>query len=190
MSPVDNPILQTSRSSKADHYQQEDRVGRELGDNRGGLPAWAVLFKNYLLTKPTSKSQGVVQPVHLDSQPVNSPTVSSLDIDWKQNKQTLILAISSSCHFCTDSAPFYRKIAQSKGNTRLVAVLPQGLDAGRKYLERLGISVDEVRQSGLDKIGVRGTPTLLLIDNSGFVKESWLGKLSSGDEEKVLGFLH
>lgn len=151
-----------------------------------------VLVKNYLVTKRTEQAnKSESQPVQSQSQsqPVNSPTVSSLDIDWKQNRQTLILAISSSCHFCTESAPFYRKLAQSKSDTRLVALLPQPVEDGRKYLEKLGVSIDEVRQSGLDKIGVHGTPTLMLIDNAGVVKGFWLGKLSSEEEAKVLSSL-
>lgn len=115
--------------------------------------------------------------------------MSSLDIDWKQNKQTLILAISSSCHFCTESAPFYKKLAQNKGDTRLVALLPQPVEEGREYLERLGVSVDEVRQSSLDQIGVHGTPSLLLVDASGVVKNFWVGRLPPDQESTVLDAL-
>ena len=71
-----------------------------------------VLVKNYFFAKPPQQAdKSESQRIQSESQPVNSPSVSSLDIDWKQNKQTLILAISSSCHFCTESAPFYKKLA-------------------------------------------------------------------------------
>src|SRR5690349_15137463 len=76
-----------------------------------------VLVKNYLVTsrtQPASKSE---------SQLVNAPTVSVLDIDWRQSKQTLLLAVSSTCHFCTESAPFYKQLANARGKTRLIAVL-------------------------------------------------------------------
>lgn len=117
------------------------------------------------------------------------PSVSSLDIAWNQNGQTLILVLSRNCRFCTDSAPFYKKLSQSKSNTYLVALVPQSVDEGREYLEKLGVSVDEVKQFSLEKIGVSGTPTLLLVDTSGVVKNFWVGKLSPEQEATVLSVL-
>ncbi len=146
-----------------------------------------VLVKHYLLTRPSEQAnKSESQRVQSESQPVDSPTASSLDIDWKQSKQTLILAVSSTCHFCTESAPFYKTVAQSRGSTRLVAVLPQPVEDGRKYLDHLGISVDEVRQLPLERIGVRGTPTLILLDASGVVRNSWMGFLPPQAELAVL----
>lgn len=144
------------------------------------------LVKNYLWSKPSE------QPVKSQQQgPVTDPTtrVSSLEVNWKQNGQTLVLAISTSCHFCTDSAPFYQALVKRKKETRVVAVLPQPVEEGRAYLEKLGISVDEIRQLSLDRMGVRGTPTLLLVDASGAVKDSWVGKLSPEKETDVLSRL-
>lgn len=112
--------------------------------------------------------------------------LSALQIDWKQSNQTLVLAISSTCHFCSDSAPFYKKLASNKGDTRIVAVLPQSVEDGRKYLSKLGVVVDDVKQVPLNEIGVSGTPSLVLVDNSGVVKNFWLGKLSVEKEQIVL----
>jgi hypothetical protein len=119
----------------------------------------------------------------------STPSVASLDIAWNQNGQTLILALSRNCRFCTESAPFYKQLSQSKGNTRLVALLPQSVDEGQEYLEQLGVPVDEVKQFSLEKIGVSGTPTLLLVDTSGVVKNFWVGKLSPEQEATVLSVL-
>ncbi|HVS83962.1 MAG TPA: hypothetical protein VHE60_19685 [Pyrinomonadaceae bacterium] len=149
-----------------------------------------VLVKNYFFTKPSQQAnKSESQRVQSESQPVDSPTVSSLNIDWRQSKQTLLLAVSSTCHFCSESAPFYKKLAQNKGDTRLVAVLPQPVEEGRKYLATLGVSVDEVRQSSLDQIGVHGTPSLLLVDASGVVKNFWVGRLPPDQEATVLDAL-
>ena len=144
-----------------------------------------VLFKNYLLVRPSEQ----IGKGQSESQLVNAPTVSSLDIEWNQNRQTLILAISSSCHFCTESAPFYRKLAQNNRDTHLVAVFPQSVGEGREYLEKLGVSVDEVRQLSLDQLGVHSTPSLLLVDDSGVVKNFWVGRLPPDQETTVLNAL-
>jgi thiol-disulfide isomerase/thioredoxin len=107
-------------------------------------------------------------------------------IDWSKTDHTLLLALSTTCHFCTESAPFYQKLQREKGDhVRLVALLPQPLQESRNYLDKLGITVDDVAQSPLNSVGVSGTPTLLFIDNQGAVIDSWVGKLSEGAAEEV-----
>ena len=62
------------------------------------------LVKIYLSAKPAEPEVRK----QLDS----PPTASSLNINWGQHRQTLILAVSSTCQFCSESAPFYRKLVQ------------------------------------------------------------------------------
>src|SRR6202044_401626 len=107
----------------------------------------------------------------------------SLGVDWSANNRTLLLALQTNCHFCTESAPFFRRLAAaSVGNARTVAVLPQSPDAAKQYLDGLGVRVDEIKQASLPGIGVTGTPTLMLVDSSGFVRGAWTGVLTSGGE--------
>ena len=72
---------------------------------------------------------------------------------------------------------------------RLVAILPQEVSEGQKYLSEHGVLVDEVKQSPLNAVGVGGTPTLILTNNEGVVTDAWLGKLSTNKEAEVLGKL-
>jgi thioredoxin-related protein len=141
-----------------------------------------VLVKNYLFTKPALNQS--TRPT-ASQNPANL-SVSSLDINWKQDKQTLILAVSSSCHFCSASAPFYKRLFENRKGTRLIAVFPQPVNEGQDYLKQLGVAVDEVRNSDFVAMGVQGTPTLLLVDSAGVLKNSWVGKLSSEQEIDVL----
>jgi hypothetical protein len=111
-------------------------------------------------------------------------------VDWAKNGRTLVLAISTRCHFCTDSAPFFQRISKEKpADTKLLAVLPQTVDESQKYLEKEGVRVDDVKQAQLDSIKVSGTPTLLLVDTAGTVAEAWVGKLEPSQEEDVLRIL-
>lgn len=41
----------------------------------------------------------------------------------------------------------------------------------------------------LNKLGVQGTPTLLLLDDSGTVLQTWVGKLTPEREQAVLSAL-
>ena len=137
------------------------------------------LIKTYLTKHATPPSDD-------PSAVTSSPNVSSLQVDWRQSRQTLVLAISATCHFCTESGTFYKTLVANKGDTRIVAVLPQTVDEGRKYLEKLGVETDEVKQLPLDKIGVQGTPSLLLVNTSGAVTNFWQGKLETDRERAVL----
>jgi len=67
--------------------------------------------------------------------------------------------------------------------------MPQPVEAAQEYLKSMGIITDEVRQLGLDSIGVRGTPTLLLVNSSGVVERAWVGKLNRDQEQAVLDVL-
>jgi hypothetical protein len=142
----------------------------------------AVLVKRYLM--PTAQTS---PPAAAQIQPgtkINLPGV-----DWGKSDQTLVIALSEGCRFCSESADFYQRLAKEKasaGGVRLIAVLPQEVSQGQTYLSKLGVVVDEVRQSPLGAIGVSGTPTLLLVDNKGTVKQSWLGKLPPDKETEVL----
>lgn len=139
-----------------------------------------VLVKNYLVTRHTEQAR------KSQSEPLKNPTVSGLDIDWRQSKQTLLLAVSSTCHFCTESAPFYKQLARERGRTRLIALLPQPIDEGKRYLEGLGVTVDEIRQTPLSSINVDGTPTLMLVDRDGVVIKTWVGRLAEEQQADVL----
>lgn len=117
--------------------------------------------------------------------------ISLPGIDWSKSSRTVVLALSTTCHFCSESAPFYQKLQQQKQNTvRLVAVFPQPVEDSRNYLNRLGVSVSDVVQSSLSSVGVSGTPTLLLIDNEGSVTDSWVGRLSDSEAARVIEQIH
>jgi hypothetical protein len=112
------------------------------------------------------------------------------DVDWGKNGRTLILAISTRCHFCAESAPFFKRVEKERPrDVKLVALLPQPVEEARRYLDGEGVHVDEVRQASLQSIGVAGTPTLLLVDARGKVSNVWRGKLQPDDEEKVIATL-
>lgn len=111
-------------------------------------------------------------------------------VDWQQNQKTLLLVISDSCRFCTDSAGFYKKVAQeaAQSNTSLVAVFPEKTtaDNAQNYLKSIELPVKDVRQVPFESINVQGTPTLILVDGKGAVTNSWVGKLPPSGEEEVL----
>jgi hypothetical protein len=110
-------------------------------------------------------------------------------INWAQNKQTLLLVLRDGCHFCSDSAGFYQRLLKEQGakaQTKFVAVLPGSIDDSHKYLASLGVPIREVKQESLSALGVRGTPTLLMVNEKGVVTKSWIGRLSASKEIEVI----
>ena len=140
-----------------------------------------VLVKRYLWpTAQPSPAQARIQP---------GTKLSVPGLEWGKNERTLLLVLSTTCRFCTESSPFYQRLAQEKAKKAgvgLVAVLPQSVDESQKYLNGLGVFVDDIKQVGPDAVPVTGTPTLIMADRTGAVVESWAGKLPAEKEVEVL----
>jgi hypothetical protein len=68
----------------------------------------------------------------------------------------------------------------------LIAVLPQPIDEGKEYLDGLGVEVDDIKQLGLSSIDVRGTPTILLVDQKGVIIKTSTGKLPQDQQDDVI----
>jgi hypothetical protein len=110
------------------------------------------------------------------------------NVNWQATGRNLVFAISTTCHFCTESAPFYRKLVEQckQQHVHTIAVLPQSPAEAQAYLSGEGVTVDEIRQSPLSDLDVSGTPTLVLVDHAGIVKDVWVGKLPSTKENEVV----
>lgn len=135
----------------------------------------------------------VPTPVPVASEIRNGTKLSLSDVDWSTSRQTLVMALSTQCHFCTESAPFYQRLAQQhadKLNLRLIALFPQPTSVSEKYLKELSVNVDDIRQSTFESLGVNGTPTLILVNNQGIIEGSWRGRLTPEREAEVLRHLN
>ena len=107
--------------------------------------------------------------------------------DWARNHQTLLLALSTNCKYCSASAEFYQRLVNSaSSNTKLVAVLPQPPEESQHYLTALKVTIEDIQQVSPSALGVRATPTLILVDGTGTVTNSWVGQLPANKEKEVL----
>lgn len=106
---------------------------------------------------------------------------------------TCLLFLRSDCSFCTESMPFYQKLAGQahSGGTpvRVVAVTPEDVKQFGAYLHASDLAVDSVLSARFSQFGVEATPTLVLVDGKGKVLIAKVGKLSSEAEEEVLRVL-
>jgi len=108
---------------------------------------------------------------------------------WSSHERTVVMVLKEGCRFCTSSAPFYQRLVKAAAKSpevHLMAVLPQEIPQGKKYLDTLGVAVSDVQHEELASLKIAGTPTLLLIDRSGIVKNVWVGQLTAEGEADVL----
>lgn len=83
---------------------------------------------------------------------------------WSSHPHTLVLAVRYGCHYCEDSAPFCKKLAQLETSGQLkdvhiIAVFPDDEIVARKTLELGGLSLDVRSSVSFAAFKIRGTPT-------------------------------
>jgi hypothetical protein len=112
--------------------------------------------------------------------------------DWQASPISVVLQISSTCHFCNESMPFYKQlVAARQAGTAKVPVIVASRDAVavmQKHLEEEQVTVDKVLHSRLDAFPPV-TPTVYVVDSRGLVKRVFVGKLDSSGEKELLSII-
>ena len=111
--------------------------------------------------------------------------------DWQAAPISVLLQISSTCRFCNESMPFYRRLMATRQTAASkVPVLVASHDAVaviRKHLEDEQVAVDKVLHAR-DAFGT-GTPTVYIVDSKGVVKRVFIGKLDPSGEKELLSIV-
>lgn len=143
------------------------------------LIASVVLVRNYLL----SRSEREMPP-----QIAVGEKLPLAGVDWRGNGTTLVLALAPGCDSCRESAAFYRRLTAELATQRIhmTAVLPERVEESREYLRSLKVEIGDVRQCSFEDLKIRGTPTLILVDEQGAVLNVWLGRLPPENEQQAI----
>ena len=142
-----------------------------------------VFTQRYVGLEPPASSQPELPQV--------GDKVSLDDYDWSKSNKHVLLVLQKGCHFCSESAGFYRSLIErtSGRGVNVVAILPQDREEAEQYLRDLSISGIATRQSQLQSLLVAGTPTIIVTDGKGAITDVWLGKLAPEEENEVLAKL-
>lgn len=127
----------------------------------------------------------------------NMPAISAgerlslADIDWNENKKSLVFFLNKDCHYCTSSAPVYRQLKEEarKQKVKSLAVFPHSIEEAKAYLESIQLSFDEIHSSPLAPYKIPGTPTVLFVNSSGTVEKVWFGDVSGREKQIQEEFL-
>lgn len=108
---------------------------------------------------------------------VSGARINIPNVDWAQNKKTLVFALKNGCPYCTTSAPFYKElIAEAqKRDVKLIALVPDSLEVGRNYIQSLDLPIENIQSVSLQSYAIVGTPTVLFLDDTGTVRSVWTG---------------
>jgi thioredoxin-related protein len=118
-------------------------------------------------------------------------TIQAAYLGTSATPRKLILAISETCRFCEQEMPFYKQLSalQSELEFSLLAIFPKNEPVPERFLSERAVSVNEVLSADFAHLGVKGTPTILLLDARGRVLRAWVGALSSLQHEEVVAAL-
>jgi hypothetical protein len=122
----------------------------------------------------------------------DSLTVTPEEVGLAQSRLSAVVVVSTSCHFCAESAEFYRQLTDlqktypaDKFQTVFLGI--SGAEDAQAFVAAHKLQTRAARATPADvRPRIPGTPTLLLVESNGRVASSWVGKLSAADEKIVL----
>jgi hypothetical protein len=107
--------------------------------------------------------------------------------------KNFVIVVQTSCGYCSDSMPLYRKMARvsraAKGRSKLIVAAPEHDAAIGAYLAQHDLEPDAIINAPRGALPVTVTPTILLVDKTGRVEHRWEGMLSESEGEGVVGQL-
>ncbi len=111
-------------------------------------------------------------------------------IEWKKYKKNVVLALSTDCKFCSESADFYNNIVSNLphgGSVGIVAIFPQTVDDSLTYLKSKNIPIPQAnaKQTEFKQIGIVTTPTIYICDDQGQIIDMWTGKVTKSNEHRI-----
>ena len=113
-----------------------------------------------------------------------------VEANFGESDKTVLLVVSSTCRFCTESLPFYRgliaEVHKSERSVRAVVASLDPPDRAQAYVSENGlVGAGLIRMPADAWVRIQATPTVLVLDREGIVKGSWVGKLQPEQEKEV-----
>ena len=111
------------------------------------------------------------------------------NVDYTAHDRFLILFLSTTCHYCVSRIPFYNRLQyiarESHAARALYAIFSEPSEAVEAFKIGSRLDIDSLVSLDFRSLGVRSTPTTLLIDKEGIVKRFWIGA-SENIESEIL----
>ena len=109
---------------------------------------------------------------------------------WSSHERTLVLVLRVGCPYCERNKDFYERLSSLERSSALGAHVLAMFPDPRQAVESTGMarwfSGQMLFGVNLSAMGVGGTPTLLLLDGSGTVRDMWPGELSKAQQNWII----
>lgn len=142
-----------------------------------GVTAWSNAHKARLMTHTGSDA------FHIGD---GAPDIRG--VRYASMEQTLVVFASTRCKYCISSVSFFNRlksVAQERKKKRsVVVVFSEPEPVVQKFKEKQGLMTDSVSGMNFDSLGVRSTPTMVLVGQTGKIARTW-GGTSDGVEAEV-----
>lgn len=111
-------------------------------------------------------------------------------IAFSSAEVSVVAFVRNTCPYCTASLPFYDRIRQSlRGSSgQFIVISPDPPDATRQYLSLNHLDPSQFLVSAVrsaDYPFLVSTPTLLVVDRTGHLKNGWRGQLDEAKQQEV-----
>jgi hypothetical protein len=119
--------------------------------------------------------------------PVVGDRLEGIDgLELAGHEQTLLVAVSSRCRYCTESMPLYRQLLdwRQEERTQVVVASAESAAVTAAYLAEHGVEPDRILEVAAGEIGT-ATPTLLDVSRSGEVRVVIVGRLPDAEAADV-----
>jgi hypothetical protein len=161
----------------------------ELAANIAEVGVSVILAGLIIETRLERRSASTVRQAGL-SQKYEGKSLKLNGVNWKAAPVTLVLQISSSCSFCAESLPFYRRFRLSRQSSdRRVPIIAVSADRAEeivRYIKTQQIAADQVLHVENGHLPLPYTPTILFVDSNARVLRAFVGKLSDEAEQAIL----
>ncbi len=111
-------------------------------------------------------------------------------LDYRNSSQTLLIAMNTECHFCTESVPFYNHLVKSRQGqdetARIIAIFPNKENEVNQYVQQHRLQTETIAAVNLSALNMVNTPTVILVDSGGKILDFWVGKLQENMERQVI----
>ena len=113
-----------------------------------------------------------------------------IPLGYRASGKSFLVVVNSKCTFCTDSMPFYSRLAAAANScgSQVTFVSTEAPDVARGYVQGHGLNDPRVLTVSREQLKQPRYPTILLVDQSATVLQRWLGRLAPEREAQVMAF--
>lgn len=107
-------------------------------------------------------------------------------VEFRTHERTVLLFLTTKCGYCTESLPFYGRLAERLAKSRqarLAVLSPEPEALVKAYLSTHKVPIQEVMQVKAGVFRVDATPTIVIADRAGKVVGTWVGILREREKE-------